>query len=978
MGSRKTHEGAEKVYASAKQWVDCALRTDGSLFTSDKIWTRKLLGELHTRFLNRPDDGSRSFFEKLQDQLDGSPPEVYQLMGEVLYVYYLILARAGNKQQQIEQVLGWSPTPVKIPDILVDGLESNFINLGTGQVHMPFQVGTLIESVEQWKGLGAVERERMLQDPWAFKNFLFTRSFRSLLLSNNQASGRIQREIMLHIVFPDSFESIGTAGKREIANDRRFAGFITEETADVDRKIMQIRRGLEQKLGRDFNFYDPDVREWTPEAADDGRPRSRPAWIVRGGANGEFEKEALEKGLAIPGFAEVGNLNRISSVDEVRDLIQRGPLQSEKGATISFWAREIWAFKDSIKRGDLIVLPLKTSRTIAIGEMVGGYKYRPEAQEGAGHVREVKWINTEVPRDSLDKDLLDSVNAPPTIYQSKAENAEKRFRAIAFGAGDDHAKWNAFIAWAKLFSEWEQFDAVEREYKLEAGRNMAAVKKAFLAMDPDWNVQLQRVLRDSNSTNLVDWHATDNFSKLGQHQKEEALTGIWGMGTSAPLEDRVRQFLEIGPIEVEGRRTSLAPLTSLISLLLMADGAAQHPIYGYSTLKSAYQLTGNTSDSNDSRDVWERYERMLGFYDGFIKESAVRGLGVRDRLEAQALAWCVTHSEPLEHWPQEVQEAFVAYKQGKLVAPPQPHCDLRALAEDVYLPVEFLEEIVTLLEDKKQVIFQGPPGTGKTFVAKELAKHLAGSEDRVTLVQFHPSYAYEDFVQGFRPILEGGQAGFAIKDGPLLRAAKKAKADAKKDPHAKHFLVIDEINRGNIAKVFGELYFLLEYRNEKMRLQYQREDEEDFTLPGNLYIIGTMNTADRSIALVDLALRRRFYFVEFHPDDKEVKGVLRKWLKAKGLDNMDWVANVMDEANRKLQDDRHAAIGPSYFMDDKLDDAAVERIWKHSVLPYIEELRFGREQAAEEFQLDKLRQAPDSSSDEGDGEEGVAESQEAG
>ena len=185
-----------------------------------------------------------------------------------------------------------------------------------------------------------------------------------------------------------------------------------------------------------------------------------------------------------------------------------------------------------------------------------------------------------------------------------------------------------------------------------------------------------------------------------------------------------------------------------------------------------------------------------------------------------------------------------------------PTPSLQALANDLHLPVDFLEEIEELIDEKLQVIFQGPPGTGKTYVAQKLARHLAGSDKRITLVQLHPSYAYEDFVQGFRPTIEGGQPGFKMRDGPLLRAAKLARAD----PDADHFLVIDEINRGSLAKVFGELYFLLEYRDEKIRLQYQRDDEKDFSLPNNLYVIGTMNTADRSIALVDLALRRRFYF----------------------------------------------------------------------------------------------------------------------
>ena len=143
---------------------------------------------------------------------------------------------------------------------------------------------------------------------------------------------------------------------------------------------------------------------------------------------------------------------------------------------------------------------------------------------------------------------------------------------------------------------------------------------------------------------------------------------------------------------------------------------------------------------------------------------------------------------------------------------PSHEIDLATLAEEVFLPVEFLKEIEMLLEEKKQVIFQGPPGTGKTHVAQKLAEALAGSDDRVNLVQFHPSYAYEDFIEGYRPILKEGQATFDLRKGPLLRAAEKRRERAG---CVKHFLIIDEINRGNIAKVFGELYFLLEYREKE-------------------------------------------------------------------------------------------------------------------------------------------------------------------
>ena len=305
--------------------------------------------------------------------------------------------------------------------------------------------------------------------------------------------------------------------------------------------------------------------------------------------------------------------------------------------------------------------------------------------------------------------------------------------------------------------------------------------------------------------------------------------------------------------------------------------------------------------------------------------------------------------------------------------------DLQALADKTYLPVTFLKNIETLLKEKRQVIFQGPPGTGKTYVAQALAKCLAWSKERVTLVQFHPSYAYEDFVQGFRPArTEGnGQVKFELRDGPLPQAAERARedkeaAEKKGEPAPKHYLIIDEINQGNIAKVFGELYFLLEYRDSEMHLQYS---DKPFSLPENLYVIGTMNTADRSIALVDLALRRRFYFVEFHPDDEPVKSVLRKWLTTKAP-GMEWVAGVVEQANDRLKDDLHAAIGPSYFMKEDLDEAAVERIWKHSVLPYIEERRFGGGERAEDFSLDEMRRADSSSSPPEDGGEQAESGQE--
>ena len=241
----------------------------------------------------------------------------------------------------------------------------------------------------------------------------------------------------------------------------------------------------------------------------------------------------------------------------------------------------------------------------------------------------------------------------------------------------------------------------------------------------------------------------------------------------------------------------------------MGLDAENYPPFRITAFEKAYDLTGYDKPDGIVGEA-ALYEHALGFLDRVIEEARARGLTLRHRLDAQSVVW-------QSQYPQYEKEG----DQPETPAPsvPTPASDIPTLADELLLPLEFLEGIESLLDDQKQVIFQGPPGTGKTYVAQALAEHLAGSKDRVTLVQLHPSYTYEDFVQGFRPTLEDGQPGFQLKDGPLLRAAERAESE----PNAKHFLVIDEINRGNPAKVFGELYFLLEYRDREMVLQYSNE-----------------------------------------------------------------------------------------------------------------------------------------------------------
>ncbi|MDT0343513.1 DUF4357 domain-containing protein [Streptomyces litchfieldiae] len=288
-------------------------------------------------------------------------------------------------------------------------------------------------------------------------------------------------------------------------------------------------------------------------------------------------------------------------------------------------------------------------------------------------------------------------------------------------------------------------------------------------------------------------------------------------------------------------------------------------------------------------------------------------------------------SETADRDPSEVIPALTARRELELPVPGQRLAD-ELLVHDA----AWLREVRDLLWDERQLVFYGPPGTGKTYLALKLAEFLGGGPERVKLVQFHPSYTYEDFFEGFRPREDPGtrEVAFRLTAGPLRELADLASREGNR--HIPHFLIIDEINRANLAKVFGELYFLLEYRNKSVRLTYSGDD---FALPPNLFVIGTMNTADRSIALVDTAMRRRFAFVELSPRTEPTRGLLRRWLHREGRDSRP--ADLLDALNARIGEEDFR-IGPSYLMKPGVyRDGGLRRVWRTKILPLLEEHHYG-------------------------------------
>ena len=540
-------------------------------------------------------------------------------------------------------------------------------------------------------------------------------------------------------------------------------------------------------------------------------------------------------------------------------------------------------------------------------------------------------------------------------------------------AENEIMSWYEYLSWPQKYLASEKFfrdeGAEPRGWKFEVGSGLSRAREAVLSSDDSSSMkQVTKEFNKRDAQRLFFFIDADPLKKWFKENPGDALQPLKTLWTEdgTPIAERIRTFVEQVPPRGKGFKSPGSRM-NVVSVLLMALDPERYPPLKVTFLREeGYARTGYPMPPNDA-DAGALYEHALGFLDEIVERAkALDFCRPRNRLEAQSLVWSYK-------WR---KERLGPRNQGETVEeePPSvsPSPSLDELAAELMFDVEFLERVEKLLEDKRQVIFQGPPGTGKTYTAKNLAACLAGSEERVRLVQFHPSYAYEDFVQGYRPRLIDRQPGFDLKDGPLLDMAKMA----RRDPEQKHFLVIDEINRGNLAKVFGEMYFLLEYRDEQMRLQYS-ESGETFAMPPNLYIIGTMNTADRSIALVDLALRRRFYFVEFHPNEWPVEGLLQRWLDA---DNpgMAWAADIVDRANELLAD-RDAAIGPSYLMKEGLDEEKARMIWEHNVLPYVEEHLYGQTDGLAQFDFDRLRGRSDSGGESDEpGENGAAEESAAG
>ena len=719
-------------------------------------------------------------------------------------------------------------------------------------------------------------------------------------------------------------------------------------------------------------------------------------WVVRGGREGEFEALALERNEMFVGWETMGDLRDFKDRDAILEGLRKMYPDSPKGR-LSKWATQLYRFVNDIRAGDLVAMPGKRKKDVFIGEVDGEYRFDPGSK--LRHSRRVRWNEEPVPRNVFKEDLLGSFNSSGTLFEVIRNDAVKRVRAVLGNGSDPGAVEPVEPAGDGGRFEWIPFyealadrllDFADRRKELLA--RISAVKSR---MDKD-NVPF---------TNLEDIRADGSKGPL------KDICPFTSMGTfSRSIKPANRKIIARAFAESFGVPEPWpdfpAPDETGIPLLY----AAKSWFFGFE----------NQRRPDDIDRLWEIFRRAIGFARSGDEESrAAFAKAYDEALEVSNTAWNLTMGLYwIRPWnfptlddksrkyitetlgmplPRKVLAAagylkimddlkdrfeekdcpvhsfpelsLAAWKKRPLPGPEHPvepgppavpYTVADIMEEGYFLEPSSIEEMLERLRSKKNIVLQGPPGTGKTWLAKKLAFVLVGRRDEANIraVQFHPSLSYEDFVRGWRP---SGDGKLELVDGPFLEIAETA----KRSPRETYVIVIEEINRGNPAQILGELLTLLEAdkrtRESALALSYPRDGGERVFLPENLYVIGTMNIADRSLALVDFALRRRFAFIDLEPalNDRWKKWCHQKCGISYGV--LDRIRSRIEALNERISSDPNLGpqfrIGHSYVTPNstvKDPDAWFRQMASTEIGPLLEEYWFDSPETAREARRNLL------------------------
>jgi 5-methylcytosine-specific restriction protein B len=897
------------VLQAARDWMDACLIADGSVFSREPLWSPALIDELGIKFVGRPDTSADDFMTKLRGQLSDASPQARKLMAEMLWALFLFPSNvtAGKKRQIVREVWELSGTPVPettkaLSDEVLGGLGHAGFAFNNKR---PSELAFLISVAADLKKRPAEERRNILGQydtflPWIESvprdgNRQFRRMLRYLCFPDRVeriSSGRLMQKVL---------EGFAVASKKELSkwDDRR-----------LDDELLKLRGEFEKQYpGVILDFFEPPLVERWREA--DPLDEDETADLLREPSDGPHASGPNR--LATP-FDEF-----FSSLDEAN-----------------------WGFdeiRDTLVTLGVDAASATSDRRVCLSLIDGGDGFRLRLNFG-------NWALLSFLNRSVGDECVQYVCRQDMIPASSSRKADSdSFFANEIGG-------RRFLLASATLAQFQNPDGPEaRAFKVSlvdvAHRFASWDASPFLRAHQPQLVRMafDRPLRESILRSGVGGSTAPSPSSL----PASADVAYWWLNANPKIWDF--RAAPIGMVQTytshneAGNKRQKFKYFSAVKpgdLILGYVTSPDKALVGLSRVTKG--LNGPPGREEIEFEKIEHFAKPVTWTDLHSKPELA---GCEPMSNNQGSLFAVTEAE------YEVIRALVDEANLDTHLPAPAVFTKADALKDLFMAPADLDRILGRLKRKKALILTGPPGVGKTFVARRLAFALmqARDERRVEMIQFHPSYGYEDFVQGYRPRKNGG---LELRDGVLVQFARLARNDPKRD----WFFIIDEINRGNLAKVFGELLMLIEADKRgaahAMQLTYSDSMEDVFDLPENLYFIGTMNTADRSLAMVDYALRRRFAFADLDPAFDSPQ--FAAWLKErKASDEM--IARIrgnIRRLNEVIKDERDLGqgfrIGHSYFCPPEgqaPDEAWYRDVVSGEVQPLLEEYFDSRERVAE-------------------------------
>lgn len=700
-----------------------------------------------------------------------------------------------------------------------------------------------------------------------------------------------------------------------------------------------------------FLIGEQQGRRWADELRVNVTPPEPRYWIYAAGEQARLWEQYYREGVMGIGWSLIDNdLSTIKTERALRTAYDE--VYGEKASDRDF--RQLCDFLLKIREGDRVFVKRGTSEIVGYGEVASGYFYDGTRQEYQ-HLRKVKWLKaghwvipentkglpvktlTEVKKSEriLELQMLIGSSTLDEGSLGKTLISERAFALLS--QLHEHPQTSFYNEHASEF-----VGEIEKPLQRLMG-NVAHALPAEISkgLETERRVFSRIPKNDYGRGGAWDFYWGAFYPKGGRRIADPQLYVV----ISAT---GLRFGFYIGDYGQEPRRRfakNCSDHSSVLIKLLEPILSGDDFIYGEPEIVDGASLLPTEGKQLSWRE-WLGNPEPYGFQVMIklppetvvrLSENSLTDTIVKTFLRVFPLLLIAENDEPLDPLSQ-----YLGTEQWEAEEEKNPIYTIEQFVAETFLPREDIERWVRAIMRKRQVIFYGPPGTGKTFIAQRLAKHLIGGDDGFTeILQFHPSYAYEDFMQGLRPkALKDGGIEYAMVPGRFKEFCNRAR-----ECKDKCVLVLDEINRANLSRVFAELMYLLEYRAESVPLAAG----DRFQIPSNVFIIGTMNTADRSIALVDHALRRRFAFLSLYPN----YDVLKKFHVETGFEPSGLI-KVLQRLNTAIND-KHYSVGMSFFLDREIK-AKIQDVWQMEIEPYVEELFFDQPDKAASFTWDRVSQ----------------------